>query len=81
MFHPLMPDLKELKITDLESKISDLSKKYFISARSGNGAVCNQISMVLEQYRAELQQRSLEATAALLKNSNQDLDSLINVNR
>jgi hypothetical protein len=81
MFHPLLPDLKELKLIELESKISDLSKKYFISARSGNGSVCQQIALVLEQYKAELQLRNFEASQQQLKNTNQDLDSLINVNR
>jgi hypothetical protein len=79
MFNPLLPDLTDLKPTDLETKISELSKKYFIAARSGNSAVCEQILVILEAHKMELQKRNIEASKLQPKNSNDSLDSLINV--
>lgn len=79
MFNPLLPDLKALKDQDLEVKISDLINKYHIAARSGNGYLCDQISVTLEQYRDEQKQRLLEKQQVSVKNQNKDLDSLINI--
>lgn len=79
MFHPLLPDLSSLKDSDLEIKISELSKKYHIAARSGNGSLCSQIIIALEEYKSELQRRLLEQSKVVMKNQNKDLDDLINV--
>jgi hypothetical protein len=79
MFNPLLQDLTDLKPTDLENKISELSKKYFISARSGNSSLCEQILVILEAHKMELQKRNIEASKLQPKNSNDSLDSLINV--
>jgi hypothetical protein len=81
MFHPLLQDLSEFKLEEIELKISDLSRKYFMSARSGNSGLCYQIGLVLESYKAELQKRNLANNKIASRNSNQDLDSLINVDR
>lgn len=81
MFHPLLPDLQQLKIADIESKISELSKKYFVAARSGNSSLCEQVLIVLEAYRTEFQKRNLEANKVQVNNQIKDLDGLINVNK
>jgi len=81
MFHPLLPDLKDVKDADLESKISDLNKKYFIAARSGNGYLCDQIIMTLEQYKDEQKRRFSEKNKQVtIKDQNRDLDDLIKTN-
>ena len=79
MFHPLLASPTELKDTDLEQKILDLSKKYFIAARMGQGSVCDQLSMALAMYREEQSRRQHEATRTLVKDQDKDLDDLINV--
>ena len=79
MFHPLMAPPTELKDTDLEQKILDLSKKYFIAARMGQGGVCDQLSMALSMYKEEQSRRQREATKTLVKDQDKDLDDLINV--
>lgn len=79
MFHPLLPDLSTLKDADVEAKIADLNKKYHIAARSGNGALCSQIIIALEEYKTELQKRLLNQSKVAMKNQNKDLDDLINV--
>jgi hypothetical protein len=79
MFNPLLPDLTQIKDQDLETTISDLTRKYFIAARSGYGSVCDQISVTLEQYRDEQKRRLIEKSRATLKSQNKGLDDLINI--
>ena len=81
MFNTLLSDLHTLKISDLEGKVADLSRKYFIAARSGNSALCEQIVVILESYKSELQIRLIDATKIQTKNQTTDLDGLINVNK
>lgn len=81
MFNPLLQDLTELKDQDLENKINELNRKYSIVARTGNGALCEQISIVLLQLREEQQQRLRDKNKRVnVKNQDKDLDDLINVN-
>jgi hypothetical protein len=79
MFHPLLNDLTQLKDAELENRMSDLNKKYNIALRSGNGALAQQVAMVLEALRDEGARRQSEATKKLLQKQNKDLDDLINV--
>ena len=61
MNHPFIGDLSHLSMDDLVEKVSTLTKNMAYCTRSGNYAMANQIQMVLENYRAELnrQQRKL----------------------
>jgi len=81
MFHPLLPNVSELKDLDLENKITELGRKYTFAARSGNSGLCSQILLVLEEYKAEQQNRLLARSKVSMKNQDKDLDDLINVNR
>jgi hypothetical protein len=78
MFNPLLPDLSTLKNEDIDNKITELMKKYFLAARFGQGAVCNQISVILEAYKAEQSTRHIKANQKLA-NQNKNLDDFINV--
>ena len=80
MFHPLLPDLSKLKNEDLDNKIVELSRNYFIAARSGMGGACNQINVLLECYKQE-QARRHEIDKTKLREKNKDLDTFINVDR
>lgn len=80
MFNPLLPDLSKIKNDDLEIKISDLMKKYLIAANSGQGMVCQQISILLESYKEEQRRRYHEAQKKMA-NQNKNLDDFINVDR
>lgn len=80
MYHPLVNDPKKLKDQDLENKIQELSRKYHLAARMGQGGVCGQILNVLEMYKNEMQRRQTENLQSLVKKQNKDLDDLINVN-
>jgi hypothetical protein len=79
MFHPLLTSPKELKDADLDSKIMELTKKYYIASNLGQGGVANQIAIALDMYREEQYSRQQKATASLIKKQNKDLDDLINV--
>lgn len=79
MFHPLVPDLKKLKDSDLDSKIFELTKKYHIAARYSQPGVCDQILVMLDMYKVEQQKRQFAAAQNLIKKQDKDLDGLINV--
>lgn len=75
--HPLVDDLSSLKDGELESKITELTKKYFTSQNVG---VQSQIIMILETYKEELARRQQLAYEKMMNSRNKDLDKLINVN-
>ena len=79
MFNPLLEDLIPLKDADLETKLTDLNKKYSIALRMGNGDIAKQIAVVIEAIRYEGMRRQSEANKKLLQKQNKDLDGLINV--
>lgn len=78
MFNPLLPDLSKVKNEDIDNKINELMKKLFIAARSGQGALCEQITVVLETYKEEQRRRHYEENKRLLS-QNKNLDDYINV--
>jgi hypothetical protein len=79
MFHPLLEDPSLLKDQDLDAKIFDLSKKYGIAARMGQGGACQQIITALETYKAEQQSRQNKSMSDMMKKQNGNLDDLINI--
>jgi hypothetical protein len=76
--HPLAADLSELKDSEVEAKLNELTKKYFQAARLGNQDLLTQLSIFVNIYREEMSNRYRKS----LKNTNidGDLDQLINVN-
>jgi hypothetical protein len=54
MEHPFVGDLSHLSIDQLIEKISSLSKALSFSSRTSNYTMANQIQMVLNSYRSEL---------------------------
>ena len=78
MYNPLLPDLSKIKNEDVDNKITELMRKYFIAARSGQGSVCSQISVVLTAYKDEQFNRQMLANKKLAS-QNKNLDDYINV--
>jgi hypothetical protein len=74
--HPLAGNLEELKDIELESKISDLTKKYFMTRNPGLQA---QMRVMLDSYNEELRKRQQAALAKLMSNRDKSLDKLIRV--
>lgn len=80
MFHPLLENVSKLKDQELENKIMDLTSKYHIAMRLGQGGVAQQIVITLEAYRSEQQTRQAESIREMDKRQKkQGLPDLINV--
>jgi hypothetical protein len=79
VFHPLLENPSLLKDQDLENKIMDLSKKYHIAARMGQGGACQQIAMALDAYKEEASIRQAKQMQDTIRKQNGNLDDLINV--
>lgn len=75
MLHPFETDLSQLKDQEVENKLIELNKKYYAAARLGSRDLLTQLSTFITIYRNELTKRH----SIKLKNGNDDLDQLINV--
>ena len=80
MFNPLLEDPSKIKDQDLENKILDLTQKYHIAMRLGQGGLAQQIVLNLDTYKSEQNRRQRESLASLVeKQKKNGLDDLINV--
>jgi hypothetical protein len=61
MEHPLIGPLDELTLEELGAKVNELGKKLGIAARTGNGHLCNQIRMAMENYQNKYQEKLQES--------------------
>ena len=77
MEHPLIGPLDELTLEELGAKVNELGKKLSIAARSGNGHLCNQIRMAMENYQNMYQTRLQESYRKAQGDSN--FDDKINI--
>ncbi len=75
--HPLVDDLTNLKDSEIENKVQELTRKYFMTR---NFEVQRQIAAVLDTYKEEMARRQRESYEKMMQSRNQDLDKLINVN-
>ena len=76
--HPLAGNLEDLRDQDIHSKISDLTKKFFMTH---NPMVQNQIASLLDDYKNELAARNAKQWQKQMENnSSKGLDKLININ-
>jgi len=76
MFHPLQQDLSGLSDSEIESKLQELSRKYFAAQRMGSADLLTQVSTFVNIYRNELSRRYMTKNKGDL---DKDLDQLINV--
>jgi hypothetical protein len=74
--HPLAEDFDSLKDAEIEARIQDLSRKYFMTQ---NPNIQRQIGMFLDIYKAELQHRRSAAWQKDYQKRNKSLDDLIKV--
>ena len=79
MFHPLLENVALIKDSDLENKILDLSKKYHMAQRMGQGGVCDQILYILNALREEQSTRNRNMLNKAQSSQNKNLDDLINI--
>ncbi len=77
MFNPLATDFYDLSDKQLEEKLGELNRKYFMTR---NPQVQMQMSVLIQQMREEVKSR--HARAKVQENTDQDnkgLDNLINI--
>jgi len=74
--HPLITNVSDMKDHEINAKISDLTKKYYMTR---NPDMQWQIAGVLDDLRAELRQRNIKAMQQAMSNGKQNLDNLIKV--
>lgn len=68
--HPLTPDLSGLSIDELQNKYNELTKRVLMAQRMGNYELLNQVTMLLEDYRAELSKRQQQILDGANKKAN-----------
>ena len=76
MMHPLAEDFSKLKDAEIESRIQDLNSKYW---QTTNSSIQRQLSMFLDMYRTEIQDRRAKQWNQMYQKRNKDLDNLIKV--
>ena len=74
--HPLVEDLAKLKDTELEAKVNELTKKYFMA---NNPYVKEQIIAVLDTYKDAIAARRAAEWQKMMDNRDKNLDKLINI--
>jgi len=63
MQHPLINDIDGLSVEELQSRITDLTKKLSWATRHNNQHLANQIRMALETFQTRYQQKVAEIYA------------------
>lgn len=74
--HPFQSDLSTLKDNELEDKLQEITKKYFIACQLGNNQLLTQLSTFVNIYKQEQSRRYREK---LGKDIDGDITQLINV--
>lgn len=67
--HPLTPDLSKLSLEELNKKYGDLLGRTTQAYRWGNPDMINQLQMIMEDYRMEIDIRNRKALEDMEKNS------------
>ena len=77
MFNPLVDNFNQLTDAEVESKIVELGRKYWMTR---NPQVQEQIAVLLEMYKQEAYSRRAKQYQKNQDDGDNDLDSLININ-
>ena len=78
MFHPLAPNISELKDDELYAKITELGNKMNSAYRMGSGDMLRQMQMLLAHYQEELAVRNRKKLEEIEKNNN-NFKNIINI--
>lgn len=76
MIHPLIENIENLKDQELESKINDLTNKYYMTT---NPYIREQIINFLNAYKEVFHTRKQQELENIMKSQHKDLDNLINI--
>lgn len=78
--HPLAPKLSTLSDDELTQKMGELNRHLGRSMATGNHYLSNQIRSLYEDYQIEQQRRQRAYYDRMNKDSDEDLDELIDIN-
>jgi hypothetical protein len=78
VFHPLAPNISELKDDELYAKITELGNKMNSAYRLGSGDALRQMQMLLSHYQEELSNRNRKKLEELEKN-NKNFNKIIDI--
>ena len=78
MEHPLINNLDEFTVDELQSKISELNRKLGYASRMGNAQLGYQIRLALDSYTAKYQEKMAKIYSDNNKN-NPDFSDKINI--
>lgn len=78
MEHPLITDIDNLTMDELQSKISELTKKLNFARRMGNAQLVTQIQMAIETFQTRYQQK-LQASYNNQNKNNPDFSDKIDI--
>ena len=76
MIYPTNLNLEELTVNQIEEKIKRLNSMYFMTE---NSEVRQQMILLLDTYKIELDERRLAEAKRRSKDGKNDLDGLINI--
>lgn len=76
MFNPLVDKFDTISDSELESKITELNRKFW---QTSNLNLKMQIATMLDMYKEEMRSRRAKFYQKMNKDGDSDLDSLINV--
>jgi hypothetical protein len=76
MIHPGNLNLQDLTTNEIENKIKQLNSMYFMTE---NQEVRQQMILLLDSYKIELEDRRMAEAKRQAKNGKNDLDGLINI--
>jgi len=68
MEHPLINNIDNLSVEELQTRITDLTKKLNWASRAGNAQLRIQIQMALETFRTKYQEKQQAIYDAARKN-------------
>jgi len=78
MEHPLINNIDNLTVDELQGKISELNKKLSFAHRSGTGQLADQIRMAIETFRNKYQQK-MQAIQDNQNKNNPDFSDRIDI--
>ena len=74
MLHPFTQDLSNHSDKQLDEKLAELTKKYFLTR---NPEAKNQLQLMINSYKLEMSERQIKAR--FNNTGNKDLDKLIDI--
>lgn len=76
MNHPLIGNIDHLTLEELQTKVSELTKKLSMAHRMGNAQLVDQIRLALNTYQSKYQEKQAEFWKSQTKPGNDYSDRI-----